>query len=449
LKFTEQQVISMSPDDASLKAGRSLSGKANWLVASTTDRALWGEIKGSGSKPYQTQVDIQNLAFKCSCPSRKFPCKHGLGLLLLSANDAEAIAIVNSEPPWVEEWISKRSAKIEKEDIPKEYTDQELEKLEKGKQKRADDRKTQVDAGVEELNLWIQDIVKYGLLALKHKEAIFFDRAAARMIDAKASGLASYIRSLKNIDYSKNDFHYQVMDIMTKLYLLIQSYKNLDKLDDDMKLSIMNQVGWSQSPKELLADENTELIKDKWLVTGQEIDEVDDIVVHRIWLYGADTHQVALILNFGTRFAPLEITIMPTSVIEAAVVFFPGIVKQRAVIKIQKSVLSHLNALPDFSHAHNTILEVVEYTAERLIHYPLLYEHGVWIKNIKIDEIKGANYIIDSLGYIFEVSNTMAENTILNWYALNLDGPKLTFGIVRNNAFVGLGLFDDDKYYAL
>nr|WP_279163542.1 SWIM zinc finger family protein [Rhodococcus erythropolis] len=27
-------------------------------------------------------VDLRGPAYKCSCPSRKFPCKHALGLLV-------------------------------------------------------------------------------------------------------------------------------------------------------------------------------------------------------------------------------------------------------------------------------------------------------------------------------------------------------------------------------
>ncbi|MFC6750247.1 SWIM zinc finger family protein [Deinococcus aquaticus] len=47
--------------------------------------SLWGECQGSGQTPYLTGVDLSGPAFRCSCPSRKFPCKHALALLLLHA----------------------------------------------------------------------------------------------------------------------------------------------------------------------------------------------------------------------------------------------------------------------------------------------------------------------------------------------------------------------------
>ena len=41
--------------------------------------------QGSAASPYQTGIDLSEPAFQCTCPSHKFPCKHGLGLFLLLA----------------------------------------------------------------------------------------------------------------------------------------------------------------------------------------------------------------------------------------------------------------------------------------------------------------------------------------------------------------------------
>ncbi|HPH90283.1 MAG TPA: hypothetical protein PLZ68_05665, partial [Ferruginibacter sp.] len=76
LNLTEDQILTLAPDEASKKSGKDLSSPAKWVSKGVNEFALWGEAQGSGSKPYQTQVDLTNIAFKCSCPSRKFPCKH-------------------------------------------------------------------------------------------------------------------------------------------------------------------------------------------------------------------------------------------------------------------------------------------------------------------------------------------------------------------------------------
>ena len=100
LPLSEDQILALAPDEPSKKAGKDLAGAAKWVSKGGNDTALWGECQGSGSKPYQTQVDLANIAFKCSCPSRKFPCKHGLGLLLYNARQPKDFTVTQM-PAWV------------------------------------------------------------------------------------------------------------------------------------------------------------------------------------------------------------------------------------------------------------------------------------------------------------------------------------------------------------
>ena len=108
--WTADQVIALSPDDSSTKNGKKLASASKWVTLGKSDRALWGECKGSGKNPYRTQIDLSEPAFKCSCPSRKFPCKHGLGLFLLFAEQPEQFS-EDALPDWVEEWLQKRETR--------------------------------------------------------------------------------------------------------------------------------------------------------------------------------------------------------------------------------------------------------------------------------------------------------------------------------------------------
>ena len=80
-------MLALAPDPSSQGAGRSLSTPTPWSGTGAFDSLVWGLCRGSGSRPYQTVVDLDGPAYRCSCPSRKFPCKHALGLLLLWAAD--------------------------------------------------------------------------------------------------------------------------------------------------------------------------------------------------------------------------------------------------------------------------------------------------------------------------------------------------------------------------
>ena len=115
LNLTEEQIIQLAPDAASVKAGKGLAVPGKWVLLACSERAVWGHCQGSGKNPYQTAIDLNDIAFKCSCPSRKFPCKHGLGLLLLFAAKPELFEQAE-EPDWVATWLSKRGVKAEKKE---------------------------------------------------------------------------------------------------------------------------------------------------------------------------------------------------------------------------------------------------------------------------------------------------------------------------------------------
>ena len=58
MTLTVEEVIALAPDDASAKAARGLVAPSKWPLLGASEAAAWGECQGSGSKPYQTQVDL-------------------------------------------------------------------------------------------------------------------------------------------------------------------------------------------------------------------------------------------------------------------------------------------------------------------------------------------------------------------------------------------------------
>ena len=81
--WTVPKILDLAPDGSSRAAGQKLGRAAAWLDTGQDGRLAWGAIKGSGAAPYLTALSLDGPAFKCSCPSRKFPCKHAIGLFLV------------------------------------------------------------------------------------------------------------------------------------------------------------------------------------------------------------------------------------------------------------------------------------------------------------------------------------------------------------------------------
>jgi hypothetical protein len=110
-RWSAAQVLGLAPDAASAKAGQGSTSAALWSGTGQRDGYLWGLCRGSGKNPYQTVVELAGPAFRCSCPSRKFPCKHALGLLLLWSRDGLSIA----EPAdFAAAWRAERAERAEK-----------------------------------------------------------------------------------------------------------------------------------------------------------------------------------------------------------------------------------------------------------------------------------------------------------------------------------------------
>ena len=116
MNLTLEQVAEMAPDSASAAAGKKLMGVKHWPELGRSTEALWGKCQGSAV--YQVKVDLSNLGYHCSCPSRKFPCKHVLGLLMLTAQSPEAVT-EQTAPDWVDDWLTKRRAREEKAAAPR------------------------------------------------------------------------------------------------------------------------------------------------------------------------------------------------------------------------------------------------------------------------------------------------------------------------------------------
>ncbi|WP_433517583.1 SWIM zinc finger family protein [Nonomuraea sp. CA-143628] len=111
-RWSRDQVLALAPDASSQKAAQGVAAPGKWSLRGTTDDVLFGECKGSGATPYMACVDLSEPAYRCSCPSRKFPCKHALGLLLMWS--ADGVPAADSLPPWAAEWIAMRTERAAK-----------------------------------------------------------------------------------------------------------------------------------------------------------------------------------------------------------------------------------------------------------------------------------------------------------------------------------------------
>jgi hypothetical protein len=326
------QILALAPDPASAKAGSQLATPRNWSNLGTSDSALWGECQGSGKTPYRTQIDLGGPAFKCTCPSRKFPCKHGLGLFLLRAAEPSLFGQAEA-PAWVNDWLQGRQSRQEKKAIPKEAGPEAAAQARKREEKRED----KVSAGLAELQTWLHDLAREGLASVRSRGQGFWDAIAARMADAQAAPLARRLRRAGSLLYQSGlrNAESLVANELASLYLLAQAWQRIDQLAPALQADVRTLLGWTMSQDEVLRQG---AVTDHWRVLAQCTVDDERLRVRSTWLLGAATGRWALHLQYAVGTQGFEQQLAPGTGFDGDLCFYPSAWPLRAQIRRQDDV---------------------------------------------------------------------------------------------------------------
>jgi hypothetical protein len=370
--LTKDKIERLAPDQASLSAALKLVKPAKWPVlggdAGTT--LLWGECQGSGSAPYRVVLATADLGYKCTCPSRKFPCKHVLALMW-QYSDGPQCFLENAVPEWVNDWLARRRGKSSGAAAAANGADDEAVRGEARKPRggsiaealaealaappdpkaaaRAEaqrerirqEREASVAAGLEELDLWLADQLNHGFAGFAANAQKSCRTLSARLVDAKAAGLAGQLDALAADVFRVPEAHRGelVMERLASMALIAAAYRRQDALPPALKADVRRSVGWTVKREDLLADAEALRVKAPWMVVAAR-SEVQPDMLRRLetWLLRLDTQEgpaprFALLLDFvpvsaGVQAAPN----MPGELLQAELVFYPSATPLRAHI---------------------------------------------------------------------------------------------------------------------
>jgi hypothetical protein len=340
VQWTVDQVVALAPDPPAARAGRALADVRKWSAPGRAEAAVWGECRGSAAQPYRTCVDTAEPAFRCTCPSRKFPCKHALGLLLLLAAQPDAIG--PAEPPdWVSEWLAKRAAKTE---VAKPAAAADPAAAAEEQARRARRRQGRVGAGVEELGLWLKDLVRNGLADLPGRPGQFWSEPAARMVDAQAPGLARLVGEMAGIPHSGPGWPDRLLTRIGRLHLALEGYRRIEGLPEALRAEVSTVVGFTESREAVVA--HGERVGGRWLVVGRSVRQEERLRAQRTWLHEAGTDRPALVLDFAAAQQPLDPSLVLGTVVTAELAFYPSSLPLRAVVVSREGEPSPIERLP-------------------------------------------------------------------------------------------------------
>lgn len=344
LALTRAQILGLAADTALAGASQKLARPAQWQGVGQSARAIWGEPEGSAL--YRTQVALPELAAHCSCPSRKLPCKHALGLLLLAA-DSPASVPDGAEPAWVTGWLAERGTMK----VSRPRADKPVDVA--AQSKRAERRHENILAGLDQLDVWLNDLVRQGLARVQRESFSFWDAQARRLVDAQAPGLAAQVRAMGERVGAGTRWAERLLDDLGQLALLSHAYRRVDRLPPLLAADVRRRVGITLDQREVLA--HGALVDDEWHVLCDVIEDGERVRTQRAWLRGATSQQSALVLQFtplGTRF---EGALLTGTALRAQLAFWPSAAPQRALIVERSAAPVPLTATPAGTTIHGAL----------------------------------------------------------------------------------------------
>lgn len=342
----------MAPDQAALSAAAKIKAPSWSSIGQQAERNLaWGECQGSGSAPYRVALDLNDLVSKCTCPSRKFPCKHGLSLMLILL-DAPSAAGAGAAPDWVEDWVSRRrpaakppadreavSLATAETDAAREPDEKDLAKAAAQRERLRAQREQSVLDGLDELDRWIADQLDNGLATFAQRAGQQCRLAAQRLVDAKAPALATWLDAMPSelLALPEAQRGRRAIELLGSLHLLASAYRRQDKLPEKLREDVRRLVGWTIDRQDLLAHPLVETITADWLVLAVRTEiQPDKLKRIETWFMTLDRDPVrfAVLIDF----VPLAIgrsggaAYLPGEAFAAEFAYYPSATPLRAVL---------------------------------------------------------------------------------------------------------------------
>ncbi len=303
-------------------------------------------------------------------------------------------------------------------------------------------RQREIEAGLDELDMWMRDLIRGGLATLQDKTDEFYENPARRLIDAKAPALAERVRGLAAIPDMGEGWIDALLTEFAQLHLIIEGFRRFDQLPHPRQADLRAAVGWYVRATEL-ADEP--VIDDAWWVVGTKYTQQDKLNVRRVWLYGQASQRFALLLDFAHGASNFDRSYRIGEVLQAGIVFYPGMYPLRGVLRsavaLPDAAIPPLAAYPSLKASIDGYVQAIAQNPW-LANFPAAYEQVIPVKNGGSWQIVDANR--DAL--------PLAGGFQADWelFAISGGGPMWLFGewdgetvfplsVVQNGTLSGLG----------
>jgi SWIM zinc finger len=435
-RWTEAQVTKLAPDDSSVTAARRLTNPALWSDTGSTDILLWGKCQGSGKSPYQVSVDLAGPAFRCSCPSRKLPCKHALALLLLWVRGGGAVEDAKQAAPFAQEWADARA---EKGAARQARTESTSPPDPVAQAKRLEERLALMTAGLDDFSVWLRDLVRAGTAAARQQPYGWWDETAARLVDAQLPGLAGQVRAMAGDVHRREDWADHLLAVCGRWWTATRAWTIRDALDGDGLADLRAYLGWARPTAEVKA---ADTYASSFQVLGGHRSDDGRLQQQRTWLRDEATGELLVVLDFSVGMTPMATPQLAGTVIAATVGRYPGTAPRRVLFAEDPVATGTVTALDETS----SVTGALAGRAERLA-------AGPWLDRVPVT-LAGVTVITGDPPSVRDAAGDrldLVDDGVPPWPLLALTGghPADVFGELDGGRFRPLSVAVDGRLVAL
>jgi len=237
--------------------------------------------------------------------------------------------------------------------------------------------------GLAELDRWLGDQVSGGLARAAQDPYGWSESIAARMVDAQAPGIASWLRRLPAVVASGPGWPGRLLDELAMLHLLARGYARRAELPADLLATVRDHIGFTVSRADVLAGPS---VWDQWVVVFFRDLDTELVSTRRVWLRGNRSGRWAQVLFFAAGGAGLDSSLIPGTVLNADLHFYPGRAGLRASLG---ATYGEAVPLTDWEPAAGTVAVVADNWATALAADPWQHQIPVVLRGLVDHDERG------------------------------------------------------------
>ena len=298
-------------------------------------------------------------------------------------------------------------------------------------------------AGLEDLDLWLGDLVRSGFVSLSSRPKDLWDEQARRMIDAQCPGVARRLRQVDAMGFAGEGWQAALLDRLAQIHLLIEGFRHLDSLPVEVAEDVKAAIGFPVDLDAVRAGAAGIHVRDTWRILGQAYALEDKVTARRTSLWGRDTRRSALILDFSAAGRPFEDGFKTGTEVDATLGFCPGSAPIRALLIERHAPPGPFGTLEGGS----TVLEAHAAFGAALARCPWVELLPIVLAEVSLRDDKSGWSAIDRSGAYIPLARSFDRG----WHIEAISGgePFTLTGEFDGSTLNPLGALIDGKFFPL